>query len=205
MIGFALALFLAPPAAEAFAVQATGLSTSAEQSSDPGYDFVASEVFTIDIERGNSVWLYQQNWILGPEADRSAARKVRTRHQSVPYFQVAIELQDFGDGVVHTTTYRIKPEARAEARAFAAGDGSFSTDWLAEVACMGQLRALGDGFWTGQASCPNGYKGGVRVESISVRALDYHINWDRGFDIEGAQIWGPPDGGYVFRSWESSQ
>ncbi|MEM9837771.1 MAG: CpcT/CpeT family chromophore lyase [Pseudomonadota bacterium] len=202
MIAALLSLMLAPPGAIEFAEQAAGLSTSAGQSQNEGYDFVASEMWQVMPEADDGVWLYQQNWILGPRADRSAAREVRDRHDQLPYFQVAIHLRDFGDGEVHTTTYRIKGEARAVARLFAANGGAFDEEWLGEVACMGKLNAVGAGHWSGHASCPNGYKGGVRVESVSVRSLNSHVNWDRGFNLEGEHIWGPADGGYVFTPWE---
>lgn len=203
MITFATLLALAAlPGAAEFADQAQGVWTSAEQSREEAYDFVASETWRIWQARNDGVWLYQQNWILAENASSRPGRMVRTRHERVPYFQVVIQLRDFGDGDVHTTTYRLKPGARRTAQQFAAGNGAaFSEEWLDGVACMGRLKSVGERYWQGSASCPNAYKGGVRVESISVRSPGSYVNWDRGFDGEGEHIWGPSEGGYIFTRW----
>ena len=201
MIALAL-LVLAPPSATDLAAHAEGLWTSAAQSQSEAYDFVASETRRHDAIDGG-VWLDQQNWILGERAAGDAQELVRTRHDREPYFQVVIRLRDFGDGVVHTTTYRLRPEALKAARDFVSyRSRTFDLAWLGEAVCMGEQRAVGDGFWHGSASCPNGYKGGVKVESVSVRSPGAYVNWDRGFDAEGNHIWGPASGGYVFKRWE---
>lgn len=196
----ALLLLLQPTAAD-FAAQAEGLWTSASQSQSGAYDFVASESRRFTTDDGQ-VWLYQQNWILGPRAGGDAETEMRRRHDVRPYFQVAIRLADFGDGVVHTTTYRIGAEARESARGFLRDDAQrFDRGWLGEAACMGEQRAVADGYWNGSASCPNTYRGGVKVESTSIRTPGSYVNWDRGYDLDGNHIWGPAEGGYIFLPW----
>ena len=37
------------------------------------------------------------------------------------------------------------------------------------------------------------------------KGLGYYVNWDRGFDAEGAHVWGPADGGYIFEKKEMGQ
>jgi hypothetical protein len=68
---------------------------------------------------------------------------------------------------------------------------------------MSTLQRIGEGHYTGAAGCPNAYKGGVRVDSRSVRTPDTYVNWDRGFDADGELIWGPADGGYIFKRWSA--
>ncbi|NRA30808.1 MAG: hypothetical protein HRU11_11175 [Parvularculaceae bacterium] len=202
----ALILLLGTPTASDFADQAEGLWTSAEQSVSEDYDFVASETLRVLDDDEDGVWIYQQNWILGEEAPRRARSIVRNRHEVRPYFQVVIQLRDFGDGEVHTTTYRLKNAARGDAAAFAKGDlASFDPAWVGEAACMGKINAISNGHWSGGASCPNGYKGGVKVESQSVRTPQTYVNWDRGFNAAGEHIWGPAEGGYIFNRWETAQ
>jgi len=192
--------------AEDLAVQSAGQWTTIEQSVSPDYDWVYSETIRIWPERTDGVWLYQHNWIIAPNAAEVPAYSVRRSRP--PYFQVMIQLRDFGDGEVHTTTYRLSgEEAREAARGLSPGtpEVKFDADWLGEVACMGRLQALAPGFWEGSANCPNGYRGGVRVDSRSIRTPDSWVNWDRGFDAEGKLVWGPPGGGYVFRKSGSEE
>ena len=35
--------------------------------------------------------------------------------------------------------------------------------------------------------------------SLAIIAPDTYANWDRGFDTAGVPVWGPTDGGYLFR------
>ncbi|MEM9054930.1 MAG: CpcT/CpeT family chromophore lyase [Pseudomonadota bacterium] len=200
---FGFALLGLPAAAQtateaAYLEDALGLWSSAEQSSDPGYDWVQSEKWRILEDRTEGVWIYQENAIWGPNAETVPEEAPQ------PYFQVVIQFRDLGQGLLHTTTYRVKD--RAGALSFSRGEAdAFDADWIGEVACMGLVQRIGEGFWNGQARCPNGYKGGVRVESYSVRAPGQHVNWDRGFNAAGEHIWGPAEGGYIFKRREDAE
>jgi CpeT protein len=183
-----------------FADQAVGEWTTIEQSASPDYDWVYSEILRIWPERRDGVWLYQHSWIIASDPDAAPAYSVRASQP--PYFQVVIQLRDFGDGAVHTTTYRLSGDgARTAARDLSPSAESidFDEDWLGEVACMGHQQSLAPGYWEGAASCPNAYRGGVRVDSRSIRAPGVYVNWDRGFDADGDLVWGPPEGGYIFK------
>lgn len=175
-----------------------GVWSTEAQSSDEAYDWVGSHKWRILPEEDNGVWVYQENTIFGANTEAAPAES------PAPYFQVAIHFRDLGDGLLHTTTYRVAD--RAAARGFATGQSAqFDRAWLGEIACMGQMQRVSVGFWSGAATCPNGYKGGVKVESRSVFAPGYFVNWDRGFDANGDHIWGPASGGYIFEKIEDEE
>jgi len=183
-------------AALEFAQIALGSWSSRAQSADPAYDWVESETVRVLTDRADGVWLYQENAVLAASPDASPVAGAKDQ----PYFQVVIQLQALGDGEVHTTTYRLDT---AQARVGAKGlwrDPSrvFDPDWIGTVACMGHMSRVSEGFWQGAVICPNGYKGGVKVDSRSIRTPDAYVNWDRGFDLSGRQVWGPASGGYIF-------
>ncbi|MFC3302543.1 CpcT/CpeT family chromophore lyase [Parvularcula lutaonensis] len=189
--------------AEAFARQAVGVWTSAEQASDDAYDYVVTEVVPISVDEGAS-YIYQQNWIFGSSTQEADSPSLR--HGKRPYFQVVTAARDLGDGLVHLTTYRLTSEGRSAARVWIKHrEAPFDLDWLSEVACMSHVQKVADGYWEGGATCPNGYKGGARVESRSIRTPDAYVNWDRGFSADGRFIWGPASGGYIFKRWESAE
>ncbi len=182
--------------ASEYAWLALGSWSSRDQSADPAYDWVESETVRVLTDRGDGVWLYQENAVLAASPDGPAAADAKDR----PYFQVVIQLQALGGGEVHTTTFRLDT---AEARAGAKGlwrdpTRVFEADWIGAVACMGHMSRVSEGFWQGAVECPNGYKGGVKVDSRSIRTPDAYVNWDRGFDLSGQQVWGPVNGGYIF-------
>ena len=192
----------ADPAAEFVAI-AAGSWTSREQSVDPRYDWVESETVRILPDRTDGVWLYQENAILASSPVEAPSPDAKDR----PYFQIVIQLRSLGPEVVHSTTYRIDtPEARAGARGlWKVGGEGFDASWIGGVACMNELRRVAEGFWTGEADCPNTYKGAVRVDSRSVRTPDSYVNWDRGFDAKGQYVWGPVSGGYIFLRKETPE
>jgi CpeT protein len=181
--------------AERFAAQASGSWSSRAQSTSPDYDWVESEVRVLKSDKASGVWLYQENAIMAADASDTPSKDAKDR----PYFQVIIQLRDLGQGRVHTTTYRLEtPEAKAAAKLIWREGKAFDFALLGGVACMGSMTEVGQGYWRGETECPNGYKGGVKVDSQSIRTPDTFVNWDRGFDASGKQVWGPAKGGYVF-------
>lgn len=190
------------PASE-FAAIAAGSWTSREQSVDPRYDWVESETVRILAHRTDGVWLYQENAILASSSDEVPSADAKDR----PYFQIVIQLQSIGPEAVHSTTYRIEtPEARAGARGLWKSEGEgFDASWIGGAACMNEQKRVAEGFWTGEAHCPNTYKGAVKVDSRSIRTPDSYVNWDRGFDAEGQYVWGPVSGGYIFLRKETPE
>lgn len=188
------------PAAE-FAAMSEGSWTSQEQSADSRYDWVESETVRVLAEREDGIWLYQENAILSSSREEAPTSGAKDR----PYFQIVIQLRSIGPDTVHATSYRIEtPEARAGARGlWKSGGAGFDMSWIGSPACMNELTRVAEGFWTGAAQCPNTYKGAVRVDSRSIRTPGSYVNWDRGFNSDGQQMWGPVSGGYIFLRKES--
>ena len=75
-----------------------------------------------------------------------------------------------------------------------------SPDDLILGGCANQLERVADGYWRAHiATCPNTYRGATHMTSLSVYTSDTLANWDRGFDAAGNVVWGPEDGGYIFK------
>lgn len=181
-------------AARDFARIATGHWSSIDQADSEEYSWVDSRTWQVMADREDGVWLYQQNAIVGANRQDVPENGV----MPAPYFQVVIQFRDMGDGLVHTTTYRLTD--RAGPLAFSRGElSAFSPDWIGEASCMGTMKRIAEDYWMGGADCPNSFRGGVRVDSKSIRTRDSYVNWDRGFDVEGKHVWGPASGGYIFK------
>ncbi|MEM9841546.1 MAG: CpcT/CpeT family chromophore lyase [Pseudomonadota bacterium] len=175
-----------------------GTWSTKAQSVDEAYDWVGSQKWQVFPNSADGVWIYQENAIYG------ANPEVELTEDPAPYFQVVVHFRDLGDGLLHTTTYRVAD--RPAAQGFSGGEvTAFDKAWLGEIACMGEMQRVGAGFWHGRATCPNGYKGGVKVESRSVLSPGHYVNWDRGFNAMGQHIWGPSEGGYIFNRVEGDQ
>jgi hypothetical protein len=185
------------PALEEFATLAIGSWSSREQSADPRYDWVNSETVRILPDREDGIWLYQENAILARASDDAVPPEALDR----PYFQVVIQLRDLGQGRIHSTTYRLEtPEAREGARGFWRDPAAvFEAGWIGGVACMGVIDRVGTNYWQGSLDCPNSFRGGLKVDSRTIRTPDTYVNWDRGFDAGGNHVWGPSAGGYIFK------
>ncbi|MEE4210784.1 MAG: CpcT/CpeT family chromophore lyase [Parvularcula sp.] len=200
ILPFVLALYLQAPQndAEAFTRQMAGVWSSAEQSQDEAYDYIVSATTPAFVDENGAAFVVQQNWIYGDKAPSQIS--VGDRFERQPYFQVIIAARDFGGGEVHVTTHRVAEENRAKVLRWSADPGaSFDAAWIGEVACMGRMQKIAEGHWTGATACPNGYKGGVKVDTRSLRTPDTYVNWDRGYDAQGRVIWGPESGGYIFK------
>lgn len=166
-------------------------SSERQARTDARYDVVEARVVRIWPERSDGVWLYQEQALLG------GANAIDPSARSRPYFQRIVHLQDIGPGMVRTTTYpMLRPERFVGAwRA----PESIGADALGGGGCAGIATRVAAGFWRGEnLDCPNAYRGAVRVTSHSLRTAQSYANWDRGWNIEGEQVWGPADGGYVF-------
>ncbi len=198
LLGLAAPAFAQTATETAYLETALGEWSTKAQSVDNGYDWVGSQKWQVFPDAGDGVWIYQENAIYGANPD------AKVDNAPPPYFQVVVHFRDLGDGLLHTTTYRVSD--RAAARQFSTGDlTAFDRSWLGEVACMGEMQRVGEGFWQGSATCPNGYKGGVKVESRSVLSPGHYVNWDRGFNAAGDHIWGPATGGYIFKRMEDKE
>jgi hypothetical protein len=185
-----------PGLAEDYARAAEGaFSSEAQHRADPRYDWVEARVVRIWPERTDGVWLYQEQAIVSaPGLSPMAAR-------AKPYFQFVARVTQIGSGVLRRDNFRVKDGAAW--LGLTAADprlARLSQADLAPPSCHNRVEKVSSGVFTGRTeSCANSYKGAAWMQSLSVTMADVHVNWDRGFDLEGNRVWGPAAGGYVFR------
>lgn len=179
-------------AAEEYATLLIGSFTSERQArADARYDVVEARVVRIWPERTDGVWLYQEQALLG------AATAIDPNARARPYFQRLVHLETLGPGSVRGTSHRVTAPASVVG-AWRTPERIASTQ-LGEAICSGIAERIGAGFWrASNPDCPNAYRGAVRASSDSVRTADAYANWDRGWNAEGVQVWGPSGGGYIF-------
>lgn len=181
---------------ESYAAVVSGtFSSVAQHRADPAYDEAEARIVRIWPERRDGVWLYQEQVIVNrPGLSPGEARRR-------PYFQFVARVVALAPGVFRRDNYRV-----ADAKAWllvGPGDARLArlspTD-LQPASCHNRIEAAATGYYVGRTeSCANAYKGAVRMESLSLATPELYVNWDRGFDAQGRQIWGPQRGGYVFR------
>lgn len=181
---------LGDPALDEYARIAPGSYTTAAQAKrDSRYDTVEAEVTRIWPERTDGVWVYQEQAIIN--------RKdlTPTQAKAQPYFQRVGWIHREKDGGLRRDNYVIK-----NAKAFVGRPQTLKPDDLGPAGCHNALDRVAEGYWTARTEqCPNGYKGAAGMRGVSVQTADTYANWDRGFSADGKQVWGPTDGGYIFK------
>lgn len=181
---------------ESYAVTVSGtFSSVAQHRLDSGYDEVEARIVRIWPERRDGVWLYQEQVIV----NRPGLIPEEARRR--PYFQFVARVVVLAPGVFRRDNYRVAdPSAWLRIGPGDARLARLSPADLQPASCHNRIEAAATGHYVGRTeSCANGYKGAVRMESLSLATPDLYVNWDRGFDGQGRQIWGPQHGGYVFR------
>jgi len=184
------------PAAQASALddyvrmQVGSFTSEVQAKQDARYDAIAwhiAEIWTDDDP--DERWLYTESWM--PEAPG-------------PYMQRVSRLRQEDDGTIAVRRYTL-PEAPRFVGAWRdpAKFASLKPAELAELnGCDVVITRAGAGRFEGSthgARCRNSYKGASYAISQSVLTADEMVNWDRGFDAAGNQVWGPAAGGYRFR------
>ncbi|MEM9705271.1 MAG: chromophore lyase CpcT/CpeT [Pseudomonadota bacterium] len=187
----------APTYLDELADLSVGSFTTVEQSArDDRYGVAEAEIIRIWSGRSDGVWLYQEQAYLGdrPNAvDRAAKER--------PYFARVIHNTEVSPGVVRRTVHKITDAERVRG---AWNDPTLfsslspETD-LSPSECAITAERVAEGFWRSQSDkCPNSYKGADYALSLSVITNGRYANWDRGLKEDGAHVWGPKSGGYIF-------
>jgi len=73
---------------------------------------------------------------------------------------------------------------------------------IARPGCEILLRKVGSKVFSGSTvedSCTNDWGGAAYATSEVMITENEIYSWDRGYDAEGKQVWGPERGGYVFK------
>lgn len=188
-------------AAPAFHDELTNLtvgsfSTLQHAKENSGYGVAEAEVIQIWHDRGDGVWFYQEQALLGESADA-----IDPANKSAPYFVRVIKSTEIESGVVRRSIHKlINPEVARGAWRDPAQFNGVSVDDLEPSECAITVTRIANKFWRSESEkCPNAYKGAVYAVSLGIVTDDGYANWDRGFSSDGEVVWGPTLGGYVFR------
>ena len=177
------------------ATSAGRFSTAAQHAGDARYDIAEAQIVRLWPDDGDGVWVYHEQALVNrPGMTEAAAR-------AAPYFQRIGHVVRRPDGSLWRDNHAIK-----DARRFIglgqpgyAGPQPTRAD-LGDAGCGNIITPIAAGHFTATTTdCANTYRGAVSMLSLAIIAPDTYANWDRGFDAAGARVWGPADGGYIFR------
>ena len=141
-------------------------------------------------DRRDGPWLYVEQAL--------AERRRR------PYRQRVYHLVDRGDGAVSSEVYSFEDPLR------------FAGDWkkdeplaglnpdslLVREGCAVVLRRTTADTFEGstvEKECVSNLRGAAYATSEVTVAREQLTSWDRGFEAAGGQVWGAPEGPYIFR------
>ncbi len=175
----------------------TGSFSSAEQAeADTNYFDIRLEMHPIWRHLEDSYWLYVEQAL--------------ATHLDEPYGQRVYRLSRQADGSIRSDVYTI-PDPVRFVGAWKESDqlGELTPDDLAiKPGCAIILkRTAGTGFEGGTVGvgCLSELRGAAYATS-EIKVTSNRIeSWDRGFDSEGNQVWGPVYGGYVFKKTKVSR
>ena len=171
-------------------LQVGSFTSEAQSRQDARYDVATWHI--VEIWPGDDAgarWLYTESWIGEAPA---------------PYLQRVSRLTVEPDGTVLARRYRF-PDAVRVVGAWQATrrfDALPRAELIALDGCDAVIARTGPARFEGGtvgARCRNDYRGAAYAVSQSVLTPEEMLNWDRGFDVNGNQVWGPSAGGYRFR------
>ena len=167
-----------------------GSFTSAAQSQEnPEYLDVRLHTARIWPERDDGYWLYVE--------------QAMAWSQDEPHRQRVYHLTQVEADVFQSEAFEIRDPLRF-AGAWRDPDAlsGLAPDSLeARTGCAVTLRKQADAFVGGTSGrgCESTLRGAAFVTSDVVVTESTFTTWDRGFAATGVQVWGPENGGYVFK------
>lgn len=169
----------------------SGTFSSHAQSQEQPADFLDIRLVMTPIwsERTDGAWLY---------VEQAAASSVER-----PYRQRVYHLTQRYDGAIVSDVFTLPGDALRFAGAWMRADGfaGLSPSQLEpRTGCSITLRREG-GSWVGATdgtSCPSEREGASYATSEAVVRPHSIESWDRGYDAQGAQVWGSSAGPYRF-------
>ncbi len=170
-------------------------STAAQHDADSRYDIAEARISRLWPEAADGVWLYQEQAII----NRAGLGEAQAR--AAPYFQRVGHITRRPDGRLWRDNYPLQNPARFAGlgQPGYAGPQPTRAD-LGEAGCGNLITPIAAGHFTATTQdCANRYKGAATMVSLAIITPDTYANWDRGFDAAGVRVWGPADGGYLFR------
>lgn len=195
MLGVSIAAEGASPLDELTALSVGSFTTIGQAQRDERYGVAEAEIVRIWPERSDGVWTYQEQAFLG-DGPKSLDQPMKNK----PYFMRVIHSVETAPGVVRRTVHKLKdPRNAIGAWRGEAPLASMSPEDLEPGECTITATRIAEKMWESKSGdCPNAYKGATYALSLGVILEGRYANWDRGFDRNGAHVWGPPDGGYIF-------
>lgn len=180
---------------ELTSISVGGFTTLEQARRDARYGVAESEIVRIWPERTDGHWLYQEQALLGETAGAIDPSK-----KAAPYFARVIHSVEISPGVVERSVHRLKkPDAARGAWNAQSPLARLTPDDLLASECKILVERVAEKMWRAQSEkCPNAYKGAAYALSLGVSTDGRYANWDRGFSADGAQVWGPSTGGYIF-------
>lgn len=200
----ALTLLLMPPGTNAAEsphldeltdLSVGSFSTIEQARRDGRYGVAEAEIVRIWAERTDGRWLYQEQALLG-----ESAAVLDPAMKEKPYFARVIRSIEVAPGVVERTVHRLKDPSKARGAWRGPSPlADLTPDDLLASECKITVERVAEKMWRSTSEkCPNAYKGASYAISLGVIVDGRYANWDRGFAADGAVVWGPTGGGYVF-------
>jgi hypothetical protein len=169
----------------------TGSFSSQEQAkSDTNFADIRLEMAPIWTDRTDGYWFY---------VEQAAATSL-----DKPYRQRVYHLTERSDSLLQSAVFTFSNPLRY-AGAWKEKDPltNLSPDQLKErEGCAIVLNVYAPGVFVGSTEslrCDSNLRGASYTTSIVLINKDQLYSWDRGFDIDGNQVWGAQTGGYVFK------
>ena len=165
-------------------------SSETQAKADTNFYDIRLEMAHIWQDRDDGYWLY---------VEQAAATSL-----DKPYRQRIYQLTQIGDSLLKSTVYTFDDPLKYTG---AWKDEKKLTGLTAEMlqergGCAILLKSYAPGVFVGSTEslrCDSNLRGATYATSIVLINKDQIYSWDRGFDINGRQVWGATTGGYEFK------
>ncbi|MEM9557439.1 MAG: chromophore lyase CpcT/CpeT [Acidobacteriota bacterium] len=166
-------------------------SSAAQAESTEGYFDIRLEMRRIWPQRDDGVWLY---------VEQATASRLEAPYRQRVY---RVAAHPAGDGRWISEVYSLPGDALRFAGAHDRPellDGLEPGQLAERTGCAVVLRRDGERFVgsTVEAECESSLRGAAYATSEVDVAADGLTTWDRGYDADGAQVWGAEAGPYLF-------
>ncbi len=163
-------------------------SSKAHSEQDKQYFDIRVRMAPVWTERDDGHWLYIEQAV--------------AQHQDQPYRQRIYRVVRIADNLFESSVYLL-PDAESAVAVWQQESplADLSPDQLSErTGCSILMRRRGETFHgsTLGSLCESSLRGASYATSVVTIAADQLVSWDRGFDADGAQVWGAEKAGYRF-------
>jgi CpeT protein len=169
----------------------TGSFRSQEQAqSDTNFSDISLEMARIWKDRTDGYWFY---------VEQAAAANL-----DKPYRQRVYQLTQRSDSLLQSTVFTFNDPLKYTG-AWKDNDllADLSPEKLKErEGCAIVMKVYAPGVFVGSTEslrCDSNLRGATYATSVVLINKDQIYSWDRGFDMNGNQVWGAQTGGYVFK------